>query len=213
MLTPNIHAYTQNREIDYENSVSSSKPLGGFINTFSENDKAIAKAILATASTETPETPVSTELWLTIEGFPDYEVSNQGRVKSHKHNRELILQASENLQGYLFVNLFYKGKATYSSLHLPSLLMILIATVSESMIRCLGSEKMISLSRSLSSRCTPFGQYIVLLNALAVLSINLPSNLSFNLSIRLSIRLSLNLSFNISPPYSSPVVVSRLRTH
>ena len=120
MLTPNIHAYTQNREIDYENSVSSSKPLGGFINTYqdnqdySENDKAIAKAILATASTGSTETP---ELWLTIEGFPDYEVSNQGRVKSHKGSSPLILQASDNSKGYLFVNLCYKGKVTRSSLH------------------------------------------------------------------------------------------------
>ena len=59
------------------------------------------------------------EKWKTIEGYPNYQVSSLGRVKSIEHNvkhrngyitvREKILKPLKNRNGYLQVNL-YKGK-------------------------------------------------------------------------------------------------------
>ena len=43
------------------------------------------------------------EVWKPIEDYPNYEVSNQGRVRNVKTHR--ILQAGINRQGYEFVNL------------------------------------------------------------------------------------------------------------
>jgi hypothetical protein len=49
------------------------------------------------------------EIWKTIEDFPEYQVSNIGRVKSFKCHKEMILKQSKN-SGYLFVNLCKNGK-------------------------------------------------------------------------------------------------------
>ena len=49
------------------------------------------------------------EIWKTIQDFPDYEISNLGRVKSHKRKQEVILSPAEYSNGYLFVLLYHKG--------------------------------------------------------------------------------------------------------
>lgn len=45
------------------------------------------------------------EIWREIDGFPDYRVSNTGKVKSIKHNKELILKPSLS-NGYQVVPLY-----------------------------------------------------------------------------------------------------------
>lgn len=52
------------------------------------------------------------EHWKEIEGFPDYMVSDLGRVKSLKFNREKILKQSMSYTGYLCVNLCNKGEVS-----------------------------------------------------------------------------------------------------
>ena len=49
-----------------------------------------------------------TEEWRKIEGFPDYMVSNEGRVCSMKRNMPVILKAGNNSYGYLKVTLYSK---------------------------------------------------------------------------------------------------------
>ena len=52
-----------------------------------------------------------TEIWKSIDGFPDYEVSNMGRVKSFKWyhgTNERILKLRENNKGYIIVSLYNK---------------------------------------------------------------------------------------------------------
>ena len=41
------------------------------------------------------------EVWKTIDGFPDYEVSNYGRVKSNKYGKSRILKFGHNRAGYV----------------------------------------------------------------------------------------------------------------
>jgi hypothetical protein len=43
------------------------------------------------------------EVWKTIEDYPDYQVSNLGRVKSLKFGKEKILNGGKDSSGYLFV--------------------------------------------------------------------------------------------------------------
>jgi hypothetical protein len=56
------------------------------------------------------------EIWKTIEGFGDYEVSNLGRVKSFKFGKERILK-SRNRNGYLAVDLWKECKRTTKNIH------------------------------------------------------------------------------------------------
>lgn len=56
------------------------------------------------------------EIWKTIEGFEDYQVSNFGRVKSLKRNKEKILKNNLNSRGYFTVNL-YKDSSNIKSVH------------------------------------------------------------------------------------------------
>jgi len=50
------------------------------------------------------------EIWKTITGFKDYQVSNMGRIKSLKFNKELILKPLPGGQGgYEKVSLFKNG--------------------------------------------------------------------------------------------------------
>lgn len=51
-----------------------------------------------------------TELWKAITGFEDYEISNQGRVRSHKYGRTTILRTRKTHDGYLWYNLCKGGK-------------------------------------------------------------------------------------------------------
>jgi len=48
------------------------------------------------------------EVWKKIEEFEDYEVSNLGRVKSTKYNKEKILKSYDSL-GYLKIDLSVNG--------------------------------------------------------------------------------------------------------
>lgn len=48
------------------------------------------------------------EEWKRIEKFPDYEVSNEGRIKSYKRKEPAILSPGRYSNGYLFVKLFGK---------------------------------------------------------------------------------------------------------
>jgi len=45
------------------------------------------------------------ELWKTIDGYTDYQVSNLGKIKSLKHNKEKILKQIDNGFNYLYVYL------------------------------------------------------------------------------------------------------------
>lgn len=57
------------------------------------------------------------EIWKTIEGYPNYEVSNMGRVKSLKYDKEKILKGIKKRDGYLLIGLSKEGKVKFFSLH------------------------------------------------------------------------------------------------
>ena len=57
------------------------------------------------------------EIWKTIEDFPDYEISNHGRVKSHKWKKIKILSPIKNNNGYLWQNLCSSGKQSNRQIH------------------------------------------------------------------------------------------------
>jgi len=58
------------------------------------------------------------EEWKTIEDFPDYEVSSQGRVKSFKRYKEgKILKPGKDRKGYLVVNLYKNRKRYHKRIH------------------------------------------------------------------------------------------------
>lgn len=49
--------------------------------------------------------------WKTIKDFEDYEISEDGEVKSHKHNRTIILKKRISPDGYVWYILTRNGKA------------------------------------------------------------------------------------------------------
>lgn len=57
------------------------------------------------------------EIWKDIEGYPNYQVSNMGRVKSLKYDEEKILKSSKNSRGYLQVGLCKEGKIKFFRVH------------------------------------------------------------------------------------------------
>lgn len=60
------------------------------------------------------------EIWKKIEGYENYEVSNEGRVRSlgnDKTRKTKILRPSDNGWGYLHVNLFKNGKSKKFKVH------------------------------------------------------------------------------------------------
>lgn len=57
------------------------------------------------------------EHWNEIEGFPYYQVSNFGKVKSLKFGKERILKPSKMPNGYLHVCLFKDGKPNWRLIH------------------------------------------------------------------------------------------------
>ena len=58
------------------------------------------------------------ETWKTIAGYEGlYQVSNLGRVKSLKHEKERILKPQKNTHGYLHVNLCKDGQKKVSLVH------------------------------------------------------------------------------------------------
>ena len=50
------------------------------------------------------------ELWATIAGFEDYEISTLGRVRSHKYQRSSILKPRITHDGYVWYSLSKNGK-------------------------------------------------------------------------------------------------------
>jgi len=60
------------------------------------------------------------EIWKDIEGYPNYQVSNMGRVKSLNYLRtgkEKILKSCNNNKGYIYVNLYKEGKQKHYLIH------------------------------------------------------------------------------------------------
>lgn len=56
------------------------------------------------------------EEWLNIDGYPDYQVSNTGKVKSIKYGKERILKPL-NTNGYQRVILYLDGKVKRIYIH------------------------------------------------------------------------------------------------
>jgi predicted DNA binding protein len=50
------------------------------------------------------------EHWKTVQGFEDYEISNLGRLKSHKYNRTVVLKPRITHDGYVWYSLCKNGK-------------------------------------------------------------------------------------------------------
>lgn len=62
----------------------------------------------------------SVEIWKDIEGYPNYMVSNMGRVKSLNYNRtgkEKIMKGGKDNNDYLFIILSKKGKVKKYLVH------------------------------------------------------------------------------------------------
>ena len=55
------------------------------------------------------------EKWLIIKGYPNYEVSNWGNVRSIRRNK--ILKGCENDSGYLYVNLIHNKIIKTTAIH------------------------------------------------------------------------------------------------
>lgn len=65
------------------------------------------------------------EIWKVVPDFPDYFVSNMGRVKSIKKGKERFLNRSEKGAGYALISLFNKGASAPKSIKRATL----VATV------------------------------------------------------------------------------------
>lgn len=57
------------------------------------------------------------EVWKTIDGYEDYQVSNLGRVKSFKYKKELILKSNPNRKGYLQLKITNNKKHKSFAVH------------------------------------------------------------------------------------------------
>jgi len=60
------------------------------------------------------------EVWKTIEEYPDYQISNLGRVKSFKNNCGIdvkILKQIKDKNGYLIIDLYKNGKSKLKKVH------------------------------------------------------------------------------------------------
>lgn len=57
------------------------------------------------------------EIWLPIEGYENYQVSNLGKIKSLKYDKEKILRQGKHKNGYLYVNLCKEGKVKTFQVH------------------------------------------------------------------------------------------------
>jgi len=57
------------------------------------------------------------EIWKVIKDFPDYYVSNLGRIKSTKFKKEKILELIKSSNGYLRVDLYINKKSYTKSIH------------------------------------------------------------------------------------------------
>lgn len=60
------------------------------------------------------------EVWKEIEGYPNYQISNLGRVKSLNYLRtgkEKIMKGYKDKYGYLYVGLYKEGKVKMLKIH------------------------------------------------------------------------------------------------
>jgi len=57
------------------------------------------------------------EIWKTIEEYPDYEVSNFGRIKSLKFEKEKILRQCKGNRGYFQIDLYKNKKSKTKYVH------------------------------------------------------------------------------------------------
>lgn len=60
------------------------------------------------------------EIWRDIKGYPNYQVSNLGRIKSlnyHRTGKEKILKSAKNSKGYLLIVLYKDGKGKTNRIH------------------------------------------------------------------------------------------------
>lgn len=60
---------------------------------------------------------MDTTVWKTIPGFPDYQVSDQGEVRSTKFNRMKVLKPSVDGGGYMQVVLRHDGRQATKRVH------------------------------------------------------------------------------------------------
>ena len=58
---------------------------------------------------------INDEVWKVVDEFPNYMVSNYGKVKNCKRNK--ILKPKDNQRGYLIVNLYNNGKQKHKYIH------------------------------------------------------------------------------------------------
>jgi hypothetical protein len=58
------------------------------------------------------------EIWKVCYDFPDYFISNLGRIKSTKFNKEKILKQNKNKNKYLTINLCRNGKQKNKDVHI-----------------------------------------------------------------------------------------------
>ena len=57
------------------------------------------------------------EEWKVVKGFEDYEISNLGRIKSLKFDKEKILNPGKNISGYNMVSLSFNNNKKTISVH------------------------------------------------------------------------------------------------
>ena len=64
------------------------------------------------------ETELKNERWKDIDGYDGaYQVSDLGRVRSHKSGEWMVLKGVKNNKGYLFVNLYKDGNIKHFLVH------------------------------------------------------------------------------------------------
>jgi hypothetical protein len=57
------------------------------------------------------------EEWRTVEEYNDYQISNEGRVKSYKTNTEKIMSHTVNENGYVTIILYKNSKYKHYKIH------------------------------------------------------------------------------------------------
>ena len=57
------------------------------------------------------------EVWKTIKGFEDYQISSFGNVKSFKNGKEKILKSHPNEKGYYNIDLYLNNKRKTIRVH------------------------------------------------------------------------------------------------
>lgn len=60
---------------------------------------------------------MSKEIWIKIEGYDDYFISNEGRVMNTKYNKIKYLKPGRNQKGYLHVSLCKNNKGKTHTIH------------------------------------------------------------------------------------------------